>query len=161
MSSGPSTSMKLLTLWSMKRKRGLAAKAAMFSRVPVEPLSMQSTWSPRWRKLSHRCEPMKPAPPVMRILAISPADGIIAEAELSQVVGVVDVPAVEDHGLFEQPPDGVEVGAAELVPLRDDDERVGALERVVVAPVVADAVAEDLFRLGHRLGVVRLDLRAG
>src|SRR5258706_16434924 len=153
--------MRWLLLWPLKEKRGWGAKAPMFPGPPAGRFSIQSAWPPRGRTPPQGREPMKPAPPVMRILAISPADGIIAEAELSQIVGVVDVPAVEDHGLFEQPPDGVEVGAAELVPLRDDDERVGALERVVVAPVVADAVAEDLFRLGHRLGVVRLDLRAG
>src|ERR1051325_11255655 len=86
----------------MKRKRGFEENAATFSRVPVDPLSMQMTWSPRFRKLSQRCEPMKPAPPVIRTLAIASSYGKIGEAHFSQIVGVVDVSPVENDGLLQK-----------------------------------------------------------
>src|SRR5438045_3117550 len=38
----------------------------MFSKLPVERSSMMKTSSPRSRQASERCEPIKPAPPVIR-----------------------------------------------------------------------------------------------
>ena len=54
-----------------------------------------------------------------------------------------------------------EVGFAELVPLGDDGQRVGAGQRVVTPRRQRHLVAEDLPRHVHRRGIERLDLRAG
>src|SRR3954469_7493389 len=159
--SGPCTSMKLLTLWSMKRNRGLATKPPTFSRLPVELLSMHTTWSPRRKKLSQRCEPRKPAPPVMRTLAIAPPYRKISKAHLTQIFGIVDISSVENNRLLQQLLDRRKVRTAELVPFRDDEQRVGALKRVVVAAEIGDTVAKYFFCLMHRLGVVRVHRRAG
>src|SRR5678815_4404995 len=107
---------------------------------------------------------MKPAPPVIRILTGLPLSGAhgatphreVREAERLHLRGLVDVSAVEDHRLLEESLHALEIGPPELVPLRDQHERVGSLERVVVDLVIADAVAEQLPRLAHRLGVCLL-----
>src|ERR1051326_2558721 len=104
---------------------------------------------------------MKPAPPVIRTLAIASSYGKIGEAHFSQIVGVVDVSPVENDGLLQKLLNRVKVRPAELVPFGDDEERVGAFEGIVVAPKITDAVAEDFLRLVHRLGVVRLNRGAG
>src|SRR5579883_1945138 len=44
----------------------------MFRGVPVSRLSTQITSCPSLRKRSQRCDPMKPAPPVMTVLKMSP-----------------------------------------------------------------------------------------
>ena len=62
--------------------------------------------------------------------------GIVGEAELAHLVRLVDVAAVEDHRLLHQRLHALEVRPAELVPLGDEQQRVGALERVVVAAVI-------------------------
>ena len=49
-------------------KLGLANKCEILRLLPVKKLSRQSTSSPRATKLSQRCEPRKPAPPVTKIL---------------------------------------------------------------------------------------------
>src|SRR5581483_1502348 len=145
----------------MKRKCGFEENAATFSRLPVEPLSMQMTWSPRFKKLSHRCEPMKPAPPVISTLAIAPSYGEVSKAHFAQIFRIVNIAPVENDGLLQQLLDEREVRAAEFVPFGHDKKRVGALEGVVIAAEIADAIAEDLFRFVHRFRVVRMDDGAG
>src|SRR6185436_18857001 len=46
----------------------------MFSRLPVKKLSRQSTSFPSLSSRSQRCEPMNPAPPVIKIRIISPSN---------------------------------------------------------------------------------------
>src|SRR3990172_3578834 len=58
---------------------------------------MQRTSCPCARKHSHRWEPMKPAPPVIKYLAMFPSYRKILEAELSQVQGIVNISSVETH----------------------------------------------------------------
>src|SRR5713226_5716879 len=48
-------------------KRGLACKCRRLAGLPVMKLSTQTTSCPSARNRSHRCEPMKPAPPVIRV----------------------------------------------------------------------------------------------
>src|SRR5579884_3212947 len=50
----------------MKQKRGWFCSGRMLSMRPVWRLSRQITLCPRCTRRSHRCEPMKPAPPVTR-----------------------------------------------------------------------------------------------
>src|SRR5689334_3296799 len=163
--------MYVVTSCWMNVKRRSEKRCAMLSGEPVRRLSMQMTSSPSARKRSQRCDPMKPAPPVMRMRAIDvvpvsargrggAADRQVGEAVLAHDLGLVEVPAVEDDGPPEEPLHAREVGTAELVPLRDDEQGVGVLERLVVGPVVRHAVAEVRARLGERLRVVDRELRA-
>src|SRR5437764_6198221 len=144
----------------MKLKRRSAKRCATLSGVPVRKLSMQMTSSPSARKRSQRCEPMKPAPPVMRMRAISGGrpdslggahrrapDREVGEAVLAHDLGLVEVAAVEDDRAAEEPLHAREVRPAELVPLGHDEERVGADEGLVVDAMAGDARAEDLARL--------------
>ena len=81
-----------------------------------------------------RCEPRNPAPPVIEHShrPVSAADRAIREAELLHLARIVEIAAVEDDRTRQRALDAREVRVPELVPLGDDDERVGALERVVV-----------------------------
>src|SRR5437588_11569459 len=45
----------------------------MFSMLPVDRSSITKTSSPRPRYVSARCDPMKPDPPVIRTLNVSPS----------------------------------------------------------------------------------------
>src|SRR5437879_7998978 len=135
----------------MNMKRRFANRCAMLSGVLVRKLSMQMTSSPSSRKRSQRCEPMKPAPPVMRMRAMASArpdrgaaDRKVGEAVLAHDLGFVQVPAVEDDRLAEELLHAREVGAAELVPLGDDEQRVGVLERLVVHPVRSEEHTSEL-----------------
>ena len=49
----------------------------MFCRREVKKLSTHRTSSPRASSRSHRCDPMNPAPPVIRIRFIAPLPGFI------------------------------------------------------------------------------------
>src|SRR5713226_6938217 len=97
---------------------------------------------------SIKCEPIKPAPPVTRILIKCPlldrvpSDRVVAEVERFHQFRIIQVPAVEYHRLFQFRPDALEVGMPELVPLSQDQQRVGVLEGLVVGFVVGDAIAE-------------------
>src|SRR5712692_5955637 len=110
-------------------------------------LSSASTRLPLASSASQMCEPMNPAPPdttarglaVLRAAGGSrlvAADASIREAKAAHGRGVVDVAAVDDHRLPHRLLDTTEVEVAEFVPLRDQDQRVGAGgERVRVLDV--------------------------
>ena len=83
----------------------------------------------------------------------------VGEAERRHLPAIVQVPAVDHDGALQRRLDAGEVGMPVLVPVGDDDERVGAGERVVVRLRVVDAVAEAALRLVHRDGIVRDDRR--
>src|SRR5262249_52028683 len=51
----------------MSSKRMFDIRPETFGRVAVKKLSTQSTSSPRANSRSHKCDPMKPAPPVTRM----------------------------------------------------------------------------------------------
>src|SRR5258708_549669 len=53
--------------WRLKTKRSLPRSSSMLPSEPVIKLSTQITSWPRSRKRSHRWEPMKPAPPVIKV----------------------------------------------------------------------------------------------
>src|SRR5919106_1108765 len=117
----------------MKRKRGFLRNGAIFSLAPVEYLSMQITSCLCLKKPPQKCEPIKPAPPVTRYLAIATPYRVIFKAASLQVLGLEDVTAVKNHRLFEQPLDSRKIGAAKLVPFRENEQRGRAFERVVVS----------------------------
>ena len=54
-----------------------------------------------------------------------------------------------------------EIRPAKLVPLGEDQQRRRAIERVVIALRVVNALAENLSRFCHRLGIEGLHLGAG
>src|SRR5690242_17749294 len=54
----------MLSRWYSSKGEDLRWR--MFSTLPVERLSRRTTRSPRSRSRSARCEPIKPAPPVIR-----------------------------------------------------------------------------------------------
>src|SRR5262245_34772526 len=117
---------------------GLANNGAMLSRSPVSRLSTQMTSWPSRRKRSQRCDPMKPAPPVTRMRAISAlyhrrtSDREIREAHLAHRLRFPKVSAVEDHRFLEHSADAIEIGTAKFVPLGNDEQSIGTVDGFVV-----------------------------
>src|SRR5512132_2288689 len=99
---------------------------------------------------------MKPAPPVIRYLAIISPDRIVSKAHFAQICRLVDVAAIENDRVGEQILDTAEIRTAELIPFGHDQQSGGAVERIVIAVRVLNAVAEYLARLFHRLGIESL-----
>src|SRR3989304_2511704 len=159
--------MWLVTSCLTKEKRG-SGRWAMFSMFPVRRLSMQTTSAPLPRRNSQRWEPMKPAPPVTktRIERLSgenrpAADRVILEAQPPHAVGLVEVPAVEDHGAPHERAQALEVQELELVPLGDEREGGGLLGGLVGRGAVRDPPREEPPGVLRRHRVVRLDRRPG
>src|SRR6266849_8077221 len=92
--------MRSYTFACRNSKSGCSASGCRLAREPVMKLSRASTRVPRARSASHRCEPMKPAPPdtTARGLELVAADTPVGEAEDEHDGGVIDVASVEDHG---------------------------------------------------------------
>src|SRR4030043_1234957 len=67
-STSPGTKMKLETSCLMNENFGLLDKCAKFSGLPVMKLSIPTTSCPSANNRSHKCEPKKPAAPVINIL---------------------------------------------------------------------------------------------
>src|SRR5262249_50097293 len=89
-----------------------------------------------------------------------PPDRHVAETERADLRRIEDVAAVEDHRLLHQLLHLREVRFAELIPFRDHEQGVSALQRVVGGLRVLDALLEDALGNGLRLGIERADLRA-
>src|SRR2546421_12097562 len=79
---------------------------------------------PRASSAPHSCEPMKPAPPDTTALGLFAANAAIRETQASHERRVVDVAAIDDDGIAHQLLDPRHVQLPELVPFRDEDERV-------------------------------------
>src|SRR5690349_4041280 len=105
---------------------GAPKRCSMLCTVPVTRLSSTTTWSPRASSASHRCDPMKPAPPVTTTRRISapsvPADSGVGEAAPAQRFTVEQVASVDYRALTHRLADLVEVEPLELVPLGQHDE---------------------------------------
>src|SRR6202022_4081435 len=146
--TSPSTSTRSLTLAWRNSKSGCSTSPRRLSFETVMKLSSASTRMPRASRASHKCEPMKPAPPetTARSFVLVAADTPVREPELAHCGRVVDVAPVHDHRHPHRRLDTVEVEVAKLVPLRDDDQRIAA---------VGDAV-----RIAHVLDLRQLDARA-
>src|SRR5574337_2109637 len=82
------------------------------------------------------------------------SDAEVFDALLRHHLGFVHVAAVEDRRLLEAALDGLEIGAAEFLPLGDDHQRVGPLQGALGAAGIGEArlVAENPLGLlhGHR-----------
>src|SRR5438105_3246124 len=121
---------------------------------------MQSTSCPWLRKLSHKWEPMKPAPPVTKYLAIVPSNRIVGEAKFAQIGRIIDIAPVENHRMHHEFFYTVKIRPAKLVPFRQNEQRRGAVEGIVIAVSVLDPVTEHFSRLFHRFRIERLHPRA-
>src|SRR5437879_13304869 len=89
----------------------------------------------------------------------APADAVVGEALLADLLGLEDVAAVEDDRPAHHLAQVLEVRAAELVPFGDEEEPVRALGGVVAAGSVEHAVAEVPPGRHHRDRVVALAAR--
>src|SRR5258707_5172483 len=137
---------------------------AMFDGSPVRRLSMQMTVCPSARRRSHRCQPRNPAPPVTTLtrseagMIRSPADAEVVECLLGEDRRIVDIPSVENdvpaHDRFHP----IEVGPAEDIPFREDQEPVCIPEGGIIVLEKLHRVAEVFprFLQGNRVvGVYR------
>src|SRR6266511_2438920 len=160
--------MKLVTSYSTKTNRE-SWMWAMFSSEPVRRLSMQTTSQPFPSRKSQRWEPMKPAPPVTRTFtrALSgrqdglPSDRVILEAEATHALRLPEVAPVEDQGALELAAQPLEVEVLELVPLRHQHHRVGAVGRLVGRVAERDGGRQEPLRIVHGRRVVGADPGAG
>src|SRR5438270_2848515 len=122
--------MNSLTFAWRNSKSGFSSRCFRLAGAPVRKLSRASTRLPCASSASHRCEPMKPAPPETTArgfaLPLAAADTSVDEAELAHRGRHVDVAAVDQHRPTHRRLDPREVKLPELVPLGDEHERVGA-----------------------------------
>src|SRR5579885_2779546 len=113
--------MNSFTLACRNSKSGLPWRCFRFAGAPVMKLSRASTRFPCASSASHRCEPMKPAPPETTArgfaLPLPAADTSVDEAELAHRGRHVNVAAVDQDRAAHRSLDAREVELAELVPL--------------------------------------------
>src|SRR5262245_29920 len=122
---------------------------------------MQMTSCPCLRKLSQRCEPIKPAPPVIKYLAIVSSYGVIMKPKFSNIRRVINVAAVKNNWVLEQPFDPHKVGATEFVPFGQDDQCRSAGQRLIVPICIPDAITKNSLRLFGGLRIKGVDFSSG
>src|SRR4030095_3967156 len=122
---------------------------------------MQMTSCPCLRKLSQRCDPIKPAPPVIKYLAIISSYGIILKPKLSDIRRIVEVTAIKDNRVLEQLLDSHKVRSTEFIPFSQNQQCRGAGQRLIVPIGVLDAIGKNFLRLAHGLGIKGLDFGSG
>src|SRR5438046_5136787 len=149
----------LTSTW-LSWKSGLSCRARTLSGEPVMKLSRARTLLPLARSASQRCEPMNPAPPEMTARGLLAANAAVGEAQVSHGDRVVDVPAVHDDRMAHELLDARHVELAELIPLRDQHDRVGAGRDLVRILQVLD-VGQQHARPLDRRRIVGADLGAG
>src|SRR6266852_1346076 len=98
--TSPSTTTCSLTFAWRNSKSGFSTRLLTLLREPVMKLSSASTRTPCAIRASHRCEPMKPAPPetTARSLELVAADTPVGESDAPHGGRVVDVAPVDDGG---------------------------------------------------------------
>src|ERR687891_60359 len=121
---------------------------------------MQMTSCPCLRKLSQRCEPMKPAPPVIKYLAMIASYRIVFESQFSQVRRIVNVSAVKNDRRLEQLLDALKIGPPKFVPLRENQQSRRPFQSVIIAGGVTDSIAKNFLRFRYRFRIKCLDLSA-
>jgi len=90
---------------------------------------------------------------------VGAAHAVVVEAHLGHALRLEDVAAVEDEGTRQAVAHRRQVGAAELVPLGADQERIGAVEHIVHIVPVRDTVAKRPARRFDSLRVVARYIR--
>src|SRR5690606_27911923 len=88
---------------------------------------------------------------------------MIANSPFCHPLRIVHIPPVKNHGLLQRLLDEVKIWCTELLPLRDDDEGIGALECGFFGSAEAEVVAAAVDALGffHGFRVVGLDFCTG
>src|SRR5690606_3516343 len=98
---------------------------------PVIRLSIAMTLKPSFRKRSARCEPRKPAPPVMSTLFLAiydlPSYAEIRVSKFFHLVEFIQIPTVKNHFSFQDRTKLVKVRRPELWPFRRDKDRIRSL----------------------------------
>src|SRR3954464_7896698 len=84
-------------------------------------------------------------------------DRMIPHAQLPHLLDVVKISAIDDDRLLERALYPLEIRMAILVPIRDHDQRVRALERLIVSLSIIYSVAEQTPRMVEGSRVVRTD----
>src|SRR5690606_31115725 len=139
--------------------RAMVRSASQAPRCPAEKSSYTTTSRPAASRAFTAWLPMYPAPPVTRI-AMSATDRHVGEAVPPHGLRRVDVAAIHDERLAHQLLHALEVGLAELVPFRDQGQRVGPRQRLVALRRIRDPVAEDPPGRFGGLGIEGLDAGA-
>src|SRR5439155_9244268 len=109
-----------------KSKTGFERSSFILTAYPLMKVSSASTRHPRSSRNSRRCEPMNPAPPETTALGLLAANAAVGEAQAAHHGRIVDVAAIDDDRPPHELLDAGHVELAELVPFRDEDERVRA-----------------------------------
>src|SRR5882724_7932154 len=133
----------LTSAW-LSSKSGLSRSVRRLSGEPVMKLSTATTLLPFARSASQRCEPRNPAPPEMTARGLLAANAAVGEAQVSHGDRVVDVPAVHDDRVAHEVFDARHVELAELVPLGDQHDRVGAGRDLVRVFQILDVGQQEL-----------------
>src|SRR5205823_4889678 len=121
-----STSTCLFTSWRRNSKERLSRRKSTLEAAPVIRLSSASTRQPFSKSAAQRWEPMNPAPPDTTARGLIAAHPPVHKAQLAHLAGLVDVAAVDQHGPSHGALYARHVQLPELVPLRHQQERVGA-----------------------------------
>src|SRR6187549_1994047 len=108
----------------------------MLRRSPVIRLSIAITLNPSLMKRSQRCEPRKPAPPVISTVFVLSIDGSSSDADilitqLFHQVEIIQVSSVEDHPPFQNLVELFKIGGSELRPFGYDQDSIGPLGGLV------------------------------
>src|SRR5215213_2627289 len=135
--------------------------SSRFSRCPVDKSSSTRTRAPLAASAEAICEPINPAPPVTRAVPVSgivylpftwrlPAHAHILETEFAHVFRFVDVSQISDFGSVHQVAYSGQIECAKLVPLRNEDECVCALDRGILVISIGN-LGQQLhsFRFGN------------
>src|SRR6185295_20015115 len=95
-------------------------------------------------------------------IALGTADCEILETGGADLRRLVEIASVEDERRAQRADDAVKVGTAELLPLGDNDETVGAADRLHRRRRISDGsgITVQTARFGHRDGIVRDHPRA-
>src|SRR5438105_13238959 len=149
----------LTSIWR-NAKSGFDCSPRTFSGEPVMKLSSASTRQPRSSSAWQRCEPINPAPPETTALGLFAANAAVGETQASHHRRIVDVAAVDDDRSAHELLDTRHVEVAELVPLRDEDDRVRSSRHLVSVLQVFDLRQKHPGTL-HRRRVVRAHPGAG
>src|SRR5216684_4287048 len=118
--------------------------------VIIAPIERRRPWN--LHDIGHRYTLFVLGTCLQRALQLNrtPAYRVILELQRLHQRRVIKVAPVENHRLLQLRLDPMEVRMTKLVPLREYQQRVGALERVVIRPMVTYAIAEYLARILER-----------
>src|SRR5215510_6064732 len=122
---------------------------------------MQMTSCPSLRKLSQRWEPINPAPPVTKYLAIVSSYRIVLKPKPADICRIIQVTAVKNNRALEQPFDPHKVGATEFIPFGQVQQCRGAGQSLIVPLRVLDSIAKNSLRLLRGFGIKSVDFGSG